>query len=317
MTTDQPARRGGDIHRLLDEAFAGRTLTPDLQDLKEELRDSLLSRSAELEQAGVSPAVAARRAFDELGDVGEILDDADASGHAASASPNPNPNRTTVAEPAHIAVARHRVRPKPAFVVRTVLLSIAALAALATMLIGLTPLLGLETWVLIALAVLFGALLGVVTGDALRQETTTNHPMPATRAWTFGAATGVLLAALTAAPVVFLRLDPAWLTVPALAGIAAIAVLSYLGATQTNRHKPWVLRHQQATTPANRFEEDPAVAARFGIYTVVIWIVALIAVPIVGFTAGWWWALLPLLGGLAVMMLVLARMLFGHGRDAD
>ena len=37
-----------DIHRLLDEAFAGVEMTPDAQDLKEEVRANLLERVAEL-----------------------------------------------------------------------------------------------------------------------------------------------------------------------------------------------------------------------------------------------------------------------------
>ena len=63
--------------------------------------------------------------------------------------------------------------------------------------------------------------------------------------------------------------------------------------------------------PPNRFEEEPATAARFGIYTAVIWIVTFAVMIVLGFTVGWCWALLALVGGFVVMMLVLARMLFG------
>ena len=35
-----------DIHRLLDEAFAGIEMTPDAQDLKEEVRANLVARTA-------------------------------------------------------------------------------------------------------------------------------------------------------------------------------------------------------------------------------------------------------------------------------
>ncbi|WP_127793805.1 permease prefix domain 1-containing protein [Agromyces sp. LHK192] len=324
MSNPQPARRGGDIHRLLDEAFSGVALTPDLQDLKEELRDGLLSRAAEIEAQGVAPAAAARRAFDELGDIDELITETDASAAApgiasdvATSAPGSGSARGAGAarESASAAALRNRVRPKPGFVVRTVVLSIAALAVLALLLIGLTPLLDLATGVLIGLGVGFGALLGFVTGDALRQETTTHHRMPAGRAWSYGAATGLLLAGLTIAPVVFLRLDLGWITLPAVAVVAAIAVLSYLGATQTNRLKPWALRQQQEATPTNRFEEHPEVAARFGIYTAAIWTVAFISVPIVGFTAGWMWAAIPVVAGFVLMLIVLARMLFGGSRD--
>jgi hypothetical protein len=49
-----------DIHRLLDEAFAGIEMTPDAQDLKEEVRANLVARSAELEASGKTPTDAAR-----------------------------------------------------------------------------------------------------------------------------------------------------------------------------------------------------------------------------------------------------------------
>ncbi len=49
------------VHRLLDDAFAGVELTPEVQDLKEEIRANLEARAAELEAGGVAPDDAARR----------------------------------------------------------------------------------------------------------------------------------------------------------------------------------------------------------------------------------------------------------------
>jgi hypothetical protein len=60
----------------------------------------------------------------------------------------------------------------------------------------------------------------------------------------------------------------------------------------------------------DRFTEDPAAAARFGLYTVTLWLVAIAAFAVLGFTVGWAWSWLALVGGLAAMMLILARMLF-------
>ena len=61
------------IHRLLDEAFAGIAVTPDTQDLKEEVRTNLLARVNELEAAGAAPDDAAQRAIAELGDLRELV----------------------------------------------------------------------------------------------------------------------------------------------------------------------------------------------------------------------------------------------------
>jgi len=299
MNATDPIRRSTDVHRLLDEAFAGVELTPEMQDLKEEIRDNLLFRVAELETSGVEPSDAARQAMSELGDVRALAD-----GGASAPAP-------VHAESASAAALRNRVRPKPAFVVRTVLLSILGAVALVLLVFGLVGVLSFGTGILIALCAVFGFVLGIVTADALRQETTTNHPLPTSRAVAFGASTGLLLAGLAFTAVVIVRLDLAWIILSALLVVAAIAVLSYLGATQTNRHKPWVLEQQRATTFANRFDEDPAAAARFGIYTAAIWTVAFVVAVVLGFTVGWIWAPVALVGGFVVMLITLARMLFG------
>ena len=299
MNATDPIRRSTDIHRLLDEAFVGVVMTPEMQDLKEEIRDNLLFRVAELEASGVEPSDAARRAVAELGDIRALVDggaDAPAPVHVESAS---------------AAALRNRVRPKPAFVVRTVLLSIVSAAALVLLVLGLVEVLSIGTGVLVGLAAVFGLTLGVVTADALRQETSSSHPLPTGRAVAFGASTGVLLAGLAFTAVVIVRLDLAWIILSALLVVAAIGVLSWLGATQTNRHKPWLVEQQRAMRTGNRFEEDPASAARFGIYTAAIWTVAFVVAVILGFTVGWLWALVALIGGFVVMLITLARMLFG------
>ncbi|MFE6967540.1 permease prefix domain 1-containing protein [Agromyces sp. NPDC057679] len=311
MSDNRSPRTSTEVHRLLDEAFAGIDPTPEAQDLKEEIRDNLLSRVAELEVDGASPAEAARRAVDELGDVRELV--AAASGDVDASAPASSPRGTRPGASAAELAERNRVRPKPVFVVRTVVLAIVAAAALVALVLGLTPVLPLATGALIAIAAVLGLAIGVITGDALHQETTTNYPLPVGRAVLFGTATGLLVAGLGFAAVVAVRLDLVWLVLAAVLVIVAIAVLSALGATQTNRHKPWVVAMQRdAARAGNRFEEDPAAAARFGIYSAVIWLTAFALVPVLGFTVGWWWAPLPVVGAFIAMMLVLARMLFGH-----
>lgn len=301
MNATDPIRRSTDIHRLLDEAFAGVEVTPETQDLKEEIRDNLLFRVAELEASGIEPSDAARRAIAELGDLRALVD-GDSPAETAAA---------TRTESAASAALRNRVRPRPGFVVRTVVLSIVAAAALALLVLGLFDVLSTSTAVLVTLSAVFGVALGFVTGDALRQETSASHPLPTGRAVWFGASTGALLAGLAFTAVVIVRLDLAWIILGALLVVAAIGVLSYLGATQTNRHKPWVLEQQRTANIGNRFDEDPASAARFGIYTAAIWTVAFVVAIVLGFTVGWLWAPVALIAGFVVMLITLARMLFG------
>lgn len=103
----------------------------------------------------------------------------------------------------------------------------------------------------------------------------------------------------------------------ALGIIASIILFAFLGASQTNRHKAWMRQLQQDSAHVgNRFEEEPETAARFGIYTAVIWLATFAVIAVLVFTVGWWWAPVAFAGGFALMMLVLARMLFGPRKTA-
>jgi len=97
--------------------------------------------------------------------------------------------------------------------------------------------------------------------------------------------------------------------------LAGIGVLAGFGATQTNRTKPWALGHsaeylQGRPEVGNRFEQDPNAAARFGIYTMLIWVVGTVAAVLLGVFVGWWWSALPWIGAFIAMMLLLTQMLF-------
>lgn len=284
------------IHRLLDEAFAGIEPTPDAQDLKEEMRANLEARVAELEADGVSPDAAARRAIGELGDIRELL------GELPDA-----PRRSPWDPPAGV-----RIRPKPAFVVRVTVAATVVAAALATFALGALGVIPLPLGATIGLLALGASAIGWTVGDALHQETTTNHPMPQARAGGFYAATSLVIFALGFGALIALGPAPLWTVVfPSIALVLGIALFAFLGATQTNRHKSWALRHsEQYTQQEDRFSQDPAAAARFGIYTLVIIVVAVVAFIVLGFTTGWAWAWLALVAGFLVMMIVLARMLF-------
>ena len=305
------------VHRLLDEAFAGVPQTPELQDLKEEIRTSLVDRAAELQAAGATPDEAARRALAELGDVTALA--AEVAG-----TPGVVPERRAAdagLDPAALA-AQHRVRPRPGFVVGTVVASIlgaVALGALAALTVPGSPWAAESPALPLALAVVIALLGAGLVRGALLQETTSNHPLPAGRATAWGGGSGLVLLGLAVAASAWTTAGPA-ATATAVTG-AALAVggtawLSWLGATQTNRKKAWVRETERAYTGADRFSRDPGAAARFGMYTVVIWALAVVAAVVVGVTAGWWWALVPLVVGFALMMLTLARTLFApeqHG----
>jgi hypothetical protein len=300
MTDDTLRPVGGDLHRLLDEAFAGVEMTPDAQDLKEEMRANLVARVAELEAAGQSPTDAARRAIAELGDVRALLD--------APATTPAGARRGWDA-----AVQRYRVRPKAGFVVGIVAAALAATIGLLLAALGATNVLPLPIGVTIALLGIAATGVAWIVGDSLAQETTTNHPMPAVRAGGYFLASFLAVYGLGLGGLVSLGALPVWaVAFAALGVVAAIILFSFLGATQTNRHKAWVraIQREQPAMP-NRFDEEPETAARFGIYSAVTWVVSFAVFVVLSFTIGWAWSWLALLGGLVVMMMTLARMLFG------
>jgi MFS family permease len=292
-----------DIHRLLDEAFAGIEMTPEAQDLKEEIRGDLVVRVAELERSGLSATEAARRALADLGDVRAIVEEV----------------RTET--PARPPWAQARIRPRPAFVLRTVVLAMVAAAALATGVLGVLGVVEVSPVGVGVAATVLALAAGALVADSLRQETTTNYPLPRGRAIGYAIATVLAVAGVGAASLALPDDGPhwplltawraAWLVAGVLAVIASIVTFTYLGVTQTNRHKPWVVRMQtEHEHLGDRFSHDPSAAARFGIYTVIIWIVALAAFTVLTATVGWAWSWLALVGGVVVFFLTLARMLF-------
>lgn len=291
-----------DIHRLLDDVFTGIEMTPDIQDLKEEVRANLIARVAELETSGVAPAEAARLAIVELGDIRELIGDTDDEPHRVSGI--------------HDDYARHHVRPKTGFVVRIVVWSIAVIAGVGVGGFAATGHLPLPIGSTIALLGIAAAGLGLIVGDSLSQETTTNHPMPLLRATGYALATFLAAYGLGFVALIALQALPVWGIVIATLGlVAAIVLFTFLGASQTNRHKSWV-RQAHARMPPNRFETEPATAARFGIYTVAIWAVTFAVMVVLIVTVGWWWAPVAIVGGFVTMMLLLARMMWSPRKDA-
>lgn len=306
------------VHRLLDEAFSGVHMTPEAQDLKEEMRGNLLARTAELEASGVTGEAAARRAIEELGDVRALVSDEMVSDGAVAADTgypgSPRPGGTSTTADVH---ARHRVRRRPGFVVGVVAAAFVGVGTLVAAVLGGAGVIGMSLQSVAALLLVSALAVGWIVASSLAQETTANHPMPRGRAALFGVATalavlGVTLCAESARLAALAELDPAILAVGIVAVVAGVVLFAWLGATQTNRRKLWALEEERRGTEAgNRFERDPAAAARFGIYTAVVWGLTGATVLIVGMTAGWYWVWLPGVVGWAVFMLMLATMLFG------
>jgi len=277
------------IHRLLDEAFTGIDMTPEARDLKEEMRANLVARAAELTQSGVDGESAARRAIAELGDIRSIVGET-----------------STVPAPPW---AGQRVRPRPAFVVRTLMWSLLGAGALAVVVWSVLDAEAARSWQVAAIAVL-AVVGGIVVADALRQETTASYPLPARRAQAYGAAAVLGLAGAGCLAAASPDWTVGWLVAGGMTLVASAAAFTYLGVTQTNRHKAWAVRMQQDHELGDVFAGDPAAAARFGMYTAAIWLTALAGFAVLTFTVGWAWSWLALLAGLLLMLITMARTMF-------
>ncbi|MBN2176700.1 MAG: hypothetical protein JW722_03480 [Demequinaceae bacterium] len=302
------------IHRYLDGVFADVPLTPDVQDLKEEIRGNLSARVAELEATGMEAGAASRKAIKELGDVREIIAQLGVEKDATS-----SPRGSTLA-----AYERNKVRPRPGFVVRTVVLSLAAAFGAVVVVLAIVGVWD-TGWLSEAgpAACTLALPIGLLVWDALRQETTSSHPLPGWRAAGYGLATVLCVGGLALASQFITQSSHDWLLmtgVPLV--VVAIVLYSYLGATQTNHKKAWVREEtaEWAYHPAPpRFENDPAAAARFGLYSGVLWISAVVAFVVLSITIGFAWSWVAFLGALLTQLVLVARMAFpadGSTKDA-
>ena len=323
MTQNAPG-----IHRYLDRVFAGVELTPEVQDLKEEVRADLLARVAELTAAGRSLESAVDTAIAEVGDLGEVVAEVAGSPELASQRPTSGAAHPAVrhqldrqaGHPASWAAyqqvaALHRVRPRAWFVVGVVVLAAMLATAVTLVVLAALDVVTMSTGAAVLKAVAGALVGGGIVTTSLLQETTTHYPMPLGRAgaWGGAAAAGVLalgLGTLFAGDTARIGL----LEAAILLAVACVAALVGLGVSQTNRTKAWV--RTAPAQPLDRFSQDPAAAARFGIYAAVLWLLALVAVVVVGFTAGWLWSWTPLFAAIVLHLVLVARMDFparAHG----
>lgn len=300
------------IHRYLDSVFADAPRTADAQDLKEEMRGNLAARVAELEEAGADPLAATRKAIKELGDVRDIIGPLGTDG-----APVVEGRESIVA-----AHERNKVRPRPGYVVRTVLFSVAIAVSVVAYILALS---GGGNWgsaVVATLAVLGLALCsGALVADSLWQETTSNHPLPVWRALMFGGATAFGVAGIGFIGELIDDTSASWRFAAGISLVVASAVLyAYLGATTTNRRKAWMRAVEDTYTwqaTPNRLDKDPAAAARFGIYTGVMWMLATGVYFLVSIQWGFAWSWVTFIFASMIQMIMVARSVFPSEKSKD
>ena len=262
----------------VDRLFADYEDTQEMMDFKEEIAGNLKERVRELASKGLDEQESFEKATAELGDITAIADDAgrrkrnEAIGQMYMGSKVPVTKRTAAG------------------------LTVAAGLLLLALGMILIAFLGDKDNVL--LPWIAPALLSVACGlfvyFGLTQETASHHPMKNGRATAYGVVctAGVLGAGLAVAAFAsgVWKMSDALIVKVAFI-IPAICGLIFLLATESERRKPWlkamVERDIENSMKYHADMVDPVKAAKFGVASGGLWLLAASVFLTLLFVAGW------------------------------
>ena len=152
---------------------------------------------------------------------------------------------------------------------------------------------------------------GLIVADSLGQETTSNYPMPRKRAGLYGLAVGAILAGAAFVTWFGFETDELWAGILGVVVIVLGSAARHLyGRDQTNRHKPWTKAAAANYQFQNKWEDNPQDAARYGMYSGALWLLAIGAFVALSLTVGFAWSWIAFLVAVLVQMIMTARMLF-------
>ena len=282
----------------VDRLFADYEDTPEIRDFKEEIAGNLRERVRELMSKGLGEEEAFDKAAAELGDITAIADDLgkrkrnEAIGQMYMSAKVPLSKRTA----AGLTLA-------------TGLLLVGVGLAVVNYFMETS-----EMLLYYISAILLGGAFGLYAYSGLSQESIAHYAMKNTRASVYGIAVfvGVLGAALAITSYFFGDVElPTALGIALATVIPAACALVFLGATESDRLKPWAKTISEREIEREmRFETeikvDPRKAARFGVFSGGLWILALAVFAFVGFAYSWWYALLVFAVALAVQVMMVS-----------
>ena len=255
----------------IDELFQDYAESAALRDFKEEMLTNLQDRISDLQKKGLSEAEAREKAAAELGDISEI---------ALQMSLE---KRREVYEHMYLGTRSYMDKLHIAgYVLCAALLGFGLIVA--AMLFFFTDGFLASLGTLVPFLVVPGALLVFLV---LTQETSSEYPMKWWRALLYALAAGVIVFGLVVFTMMFF-IDNAGLPLAIAALIPFVlpgaVVLLALGLTEKSRHKPWVVEQQKIWLEqyAGAYS-DPHTAARLGLLSGALWIVALGLFIAIGF----------------------------------
>ena len=280
----------------VDRLFADYEDTPRIRDFKEEIIGNLRERVKDFMSKGLGEEEAFDRATAELGDITAIADDLGKKKR-------------------NEAIGQMYINAKVPFSKKT-----AAGLALATGLL----LMGLGLAVLnyftepsdllyyyISVFLLADAF-ALFTYFGLTQESISNYAMKSRRALMYGIIVfvGVLGEGIAIVSYFFSDMElPMVLGIEFALVFPAVCALVFLAATESDRKKPWVKAFTEFEVECEMLFEhtvDPDKAARFGVFSGGLWILAVAVFIMVGLAYDWWYALLVFLFAAAAQTMMVS-----------
>jgi len=262
----------------VDRLFADYDDTPEIRDFKEEITVNLVERIKELVAKGLDEDNAFDKATAELGDITVIADDAGKKKR-------------------NEAIGQMYMNVKVPITKRTAA-GLTTATGLLLLAIGLALLIlfsGTVTVILYCIsALLFSLACGLYLYFGLTQETAAHYAMNKGRALLYGIVCLIALSGIGVAVVLFLF---SGIEMFAAIGISVAfilpvaCVLVFLLVTEPKRHKPWlktmIEREIENTMRFHHDMVDPVKAARFGVASGGLWIMAIAVFLTLGFLIGW------------------------------
>jgi hypothetical protein len=288
----------------VNSLFAGYEETQALAEFKEELLANLNAKIESLEKNGMDAGAAFSKASAELGDVSALADELSLK------------KRKEVFEEVYMDIRRYMTAPRVAGYVIFGVLAFFGLLTGCMAYFSSRQLISTE----LSLTALFGAMMpfltAAVTGFTflgVTQETAAVYPLKKKRAAWYAAAAGLITFGITAAPITFfaIRSTGGQVEVTGSLGVLlafmlpGIGLLAFLVLTEKNRLKPWA--GEMAAGAMQRemaLWNDPAVAARFGMFSGAIWIFAMGIFFALGFLIGFRFSWLAFVFAIALQLLV-------------
>ena len=278
--------------QFVDSLFKGYEETPALADFKEELLGNLNAKIEAFVKKGMETEAAFVKASAELGDVSALADELSLK------------RRTEVFNEAYMGIRRYMPAGR---VAGYVVFGVVALFGIITALIVLFGSKGVGLNKMITLSGIFGTLMPFLTIAAagftflgVTQETASMYPVRKLRAIWYAVAAFLIAFGIFTMPVVFFGMKikhleklTEWANIVPLISLfipfilPGIGILAYLILTEKNRLKSWAKDFQDKTVEREmEIWNDPATAARFGMFSGAIWISATGLFFLLGFLIG-------------------------------